>query len=197
MRILLFFAGLLTTWSVALGHARWLPGASLNVRGGTNASPGIKTGPCGGVARGTATQLTAGQTITVEWEETIEHPGRYLISFSEKNDTNFTELKRVEDTKNGSNDLPHRYSTTITVPNVNCTACTMQLIQVMTENPAAPRNYYSCADIAITGANPNITTTTTTTKPGTSSGDGAIDDSGGTSATTTKSGQSTTQTTCP
>ena len=35
------------------------------------------------------------------------------------------------------------------MPNTPCTTCALQVIQVMTENPAMPSLYYSCADIVI------------------------------------------------
>ncbi len=139
--------GLLVLPNFAFAHARLLPGGSLPPR---NTNAGLKTGPCGGVARTLAPKsFVAGQDITVEWEETVNHPGRFEFYFSEAGDTNFQLLKSVPDTQD-SGDPPHRYSTSLTLPNLTCTACTIQMIQVMTENPALPRNYYSCADIQLT-----------------------------------------------
>lgn len=112
----------------------------------------IKVGPCGNVARiSTPATLTAGQTITVNWVETINHPGRFEFYFSTGNDANFVLLKTVTDTQD-SGALPHSYSTTLTLPNTTCSACTLQMIQVMTENPTSPSNYYSCADIVLQAA---------------------------------------------
>lgn len=116
-------------------------------------SAGLKTGPCGGVPRtSNAREFEPGQTITVEWEETINHPGRFEFYFSQANDSGFSLMKTVNDGQDGSADLPHQYSTTITLPRTPCDACTLQMIQVMTENPSNPSYYYSCADIRIRGA---------------------------------------------
>ncbi len=149
----------------ASSHARLRNGVVIP----RSTNPGLKTAPCGGVARtATSAQLVAGQTITVTWEETIQHPGRFEFYFSPAGDANFVLLKSVPDTQDGTNDLPHQYSTTITLPSTPCTACTLQMIQVMTENPAAPSLYFSCADIQIlsaTGPTPVPTPTPTQAPP--------------------------------
>lgn len=126
----------------------------------TNA--GLKTGPCGGIARGSAAkQLTKGSTVTVEWIEVVDHPGRFEFYFSPSGDQNFQLLKTVVDTQNTS--IPsggnHSYSTTLTLPNQTCSSCTLQMIQVMTENPQSPSLYYSCADIALIDGTPTATPT--------------------------------------
>lgn len=129
-----------------LAHARLRPAGNLPPRS-TNA--GIKTGPCGGLPRSAnPTVLQKGSTITVSWEETINHPGRFEFYFSLAGDTGWQLLKSVPDDQNGGG-LPHQFSTTLTLPDVDCTGCTIQMIQVMTENPASPSLYYSCADIVL------------------------------------------------
>ena len=67
------------------------------------------------------------------------------------NDSGFeqNQLKQVIDTKDGTNDLPHEYTAQVQIPDMNCDTCTIQMIQSMEENPAAPNYYYSCADIKI------------------------------------------------
>lgn len=148
---------------VALGHARLVAPAP------RNAGSGIKTGPCGNIPRTTTpTVLVAGSQLTVRWEETINHPGRYYISFSPSGDQGFDQnrLATVVDTQDtaigtGPN---HQYSSVITVPNTPCTDCTLQLIQSMEENPQAPSLYYSCADIQIISqAGPPAATQSTST----------------------------------
>lgn len=141
---------------LAFGHARLIEPAP------RNAGSGIKTGPCGNIPRTNNPRvLVAGSQLTVRWEETINHPGRYYISFSASGDQGFEQnrLATVVDTQ----DMPigtgpnHQYQTVITVPNTPCTNCTLQMIQSMEENPQAPTFYYSCADIQIvsqTGADP-------------------------------------------
>lgn len=132
--------------SEAFAHARLLGDGTTPPR---NSNAGLKTGPCGGVARtNSSTTLRAGDTLVLQWEEIIDHPGRFEFYISEQGDQNFKLIKTVEDTQNNKM-VPHSYTTTITVPNTPCSACTLQMIQVMTENPANPRNYYSCADIEI------------------------------------------------
>lgn len=114
---------------------------------------GLKTGPCGNVPRTNISALLApGQTVDVEWEETIDHPGSFKFSFSSANDLGFETnlLKEIPDTQN-SGPLPHLHKTSITLPNVTCSACTFQLIQVMTDS-TPPTFYYSCADIQLVAA---------------------------------------------
>ena len=132
--------------SIGWSHARLLSPAPRN----NNA--GIKTGPCGGLARtATPTVVQGGALLTVQWEETVNHPGRYIFSLSQANDTGFAQniLATVIDVQNAGVPLPHRYQTQIMLPNIDCPTCTLQMIQSMEENPAAPTYYYSCADINI------------------------------------------------
>ncbi len=149
MKILIILSILFS--SNAFSHARLRADGITPPR---NNNAGLKTGPCGGVARtNSSVTLTAGSTITLTWEEVVQHPGSYEFSISLANDQNFVRLKVVPDTQDNGNDLPHQYSTTLDIPNVVCDACTLQMIQVMTENPNNPRNYYSCADIKIVAGN--------------------------------------------
>ncbi len=153
---LILFAS--TVW----GHARFSLTGTTPPR---NNSTGLKTGPCGGLPRtASPVVLQAGATLQLQWEEVVDHPGRFEFYFSAANDEQFQLLKTVADTQN-SGALPHTYTATITVPTTNCTACTLQMIQVMTENPASPRNYYSCADIQIQGGAPAPTPTPTPVGP--------------------------------
>lgn len=137
-------------------HARWTLNGAVVPR---STNSGIKSGPCGGLAR-TATPkiFQAGSNLTVQWEETINHPGRFEIYFSPAADASFTLLKSVTDIQDDGN-TPHSYSTSITLPNTACTDCTLQLIQVMTENPSSPTLYYSCADIQLTSGSASPTPT--------------------------------------
>lgn len=129
-------------------HARLLPGGNTPPRSGdTN----LKTGPCGGIPKTTpVASFNSGQTITLQWEETINHPGYFDFFISSDNDQTFTHLKRVEDDQNNRETLPHRYETTLELPTgLICDNCTIQMIQQMTENPSNPRPYFSCSDIEI------------------------------------------------
>jgi len=127
--------------SLAMGHARL---ADTNIVAPRNNDPGIKVGPCGGVAIVNSNQsFNGGQTITINWIETINHPGNYFIEVSAGGDTGWIRVKTVADNQD-NNVLPHAFSTTIDVPNLSCTTCSMRLIQEMTDR-AMPTYYYSCS----------------------------------------------------
>lgn len=140
------------------GHTRIKPGSTLTPR---SASSGEKTGPCGATTPtidvSKRTSLTPGQKFTVFWEETIQHPGYFRIAFSPDGQTGFDQnvlLNNIADNQNGLVNYIdpatyHQFSATITIPSKLCETCSLQVIQVMTENPAMPSNYYSCADIRI------------------------------------------------
>lgn len=122
-----------------------------------------KAGPCG---RGSLDQRTTnvsvfrpGQTITVTWQETINHPGHYRIAF-DPNGTRFTDPASFTDVAprmhvlvdNIADKAGGAYSQQVTLPNVECTNCTLQLIQVMTDKPPYGDGndiYYQCADIVL------------------------------------------------
>lgn len=127
---------------------------------------GQKTGPCGsGTATGTVTEVQAGSTLTVQWTETINHPGHYRIALDPDggddglvdptSETDFYTndhvlLDQIADKSGGA------YSADVTIPGTNCEKCTLQLVQVMTDKlPWGPTNgddlYYWCADIRIVG----------------------------------------------
>ncbi|MEK6555618.1 MAG: SCE4755 family polysaccharide monooxygenase-like protein [Bdellovibrionota bacterium] len=137
--------------TLTFAHTRLKPSTGILPR---STNSGIKSGPCGNLpASLNPPLLTGGQQLLVTWEETIEHPGRYEIYFSQANDSNFTLLATIPDVQGGA--MPHQYSTTVTLPDVNCDNCTLQLIQVMTENPANPSLYYSCSDMKLIASSPN------------------------------------------
>ena len=141
---------------LALGHTRIKPGSSLEPRSDNS---GIKSGPCGSdpqMAFEDRTVLTPGETITVEWEETIYHPGNFRWAFSPGNTNAFDDNILVDDIPSDGGPGPtlgdpaswNQFSTQITVPDVECDDCVIQLIQVMTDrNP--PTLYFSCADVRI------------------------------------------------
>jgi hypothetical protein len=114
-------------------------------------SSGLKTGPCGGLPHSAnPTVVQGGQSLSVSWQETVNHPGRFLFALSTANDSNFQQNPLATVVDNQDNGLvPHNYTTTLQIPNMNCDNCTIQMIQSMEENPNAPTYYYSCADIKI------------------------------------------------
>lgn len=116
-------------------------------------SDGLKSGPCGNVTRTTSPMSVApGESITVTWLETVDHPGYYRIALSPDSDDGFDDNVLADDiTDVDCPSTPCSYTQEVTIPaNPPCTDCTLQLIQFMgTAAPYSP--YFSCADLEITG----------------------------------------------
>ncbi|WP_428265397.1 SCE4755 family polysaccharide monooxygenase-like protein [Haliangium sp.] len=125
-----------------------------------------KAGPCGGCndRSSTVTVYEPGQTITVRWRETINHPGHYRIAFDDDGQDDFQDPTGFDDIQDppvlpvlldgilDPSDGTGPREATVTLPNVECENCTLQLIQVMTDKgPTYGDNdlYYQCADIAL------------------------------------------------
>jgi len=123
----------------------------------------IKIGPCGDATTprsSSPTVLEPGATITVAWQETIGHPGHYRISFDEDGQ-DFTVPLDFNDTSQSENVLVDMiadvsgttvYHQEITLPDVECESCTLQLIQMMTDKPPYGDGndlYFQCADLAL------------------------------------------------
>lgn len=141
---------------VAAAHARWDPAGIVKPR---NADANLKGDPCGAVPRTTTPATFApGQTIEVTFQETVNHPGHFRIAFSPANDQGFNSnilLDNIPDTMGPETPTPHLYRSVITLPMQPCDACSLQLIQVMTDSNT---NYYSCSDIKLaTGSSPTPT----------------------------------------
>jgi MYXO-CTERM domain-containing protein len=120
-----------------------------------------KIGPCGadGSTRGPALTYQPGETITVEWDESVDHPGHYRIAFNmdgqefeipglPTDDFPETLVNQIADKEGGL------YSQDITFPDAECDNCTLQLIQVMTTNVPYNSFYFQCADIVLSNAAP-------------------------------------------
>lgn len=142
---------------------------------------GQKDAPCGvaGSQHGEngVTVFAPGQTITVTWDEIIQHDSYYRISFDSDGDDGFTELmmldaaglSRADDTsvdmKNATevgldatgtgillfvddgNMMTESFSVEVTLPDIECENCTLQLIQFMYGRQDA--YYHQCADLAL------------------------------------------------
>jgi hypothetical protein len=128
-----------------------------------------KAGPCGAAdaPRGdTVATFAPGQTITVRWRETINHPAHYRIAFDADGDDDFADpldfmdfsgnptvlLDAIADRDGGE------YSAEVTLPDVTCERCTLQVVQVMYDKPPYGDGndlYYQCADIAVVGDVPD------------------------------------------
>jgi MYXO-CTERM domain-containing protein len=136
-----------------------------------------KAGPCGtnastpGTPTNAITTFKPGETITVEWAETIPHPGHFRIAVARDR----SELMDPDIEFDGScnyapgsvgteppvypvlldnlypRDNPgfgESFTQEVTLPDMECEKCTLQVIQWMTEH-APSCIYYHCADIAI------------------------------------------------
>jgi hypothetical protein len=132
----------------------------------TSGSP-QKVGPCGLAGRANVTEFTPGETITVRFNETIDHPSHFRIAFNPNGDA-FPDPRSVDDKSGGplvlfdgiTDEEESEQQIGVTFPNVECGSCTLQLIQVMYDkggNGFGGRNaqggnddiYYSCADIVL------------------------------------------------
>lgn len=128
-----------------------------------------KSGPCGCFFNGapedptedvtplacpgqfTVTELEPGQTITVVFEETVNHNGDFRLSFSDLTPAQVTKAE-MDLAANVLYDEPDAVAggtvmATVTLPDVECNPCTLQLRQFM-EGASTPY-YYSCAALRL------------------------------------------------
>lgn len=127
-----------------------------------------KAGPCGERPecrdRGaTVAVFEPGQTITIRWNEFIGHPSHYRIAFDEDGDDAFVDPVTEDDIVtppvlpvllDGILDMTGTgpREATVTLPDIECETCTLQLIQVMKDKPPFGNGddiYYQCADISL------------------------------------------------
>jgi len=143
-----------------------------------------KAGPCGaaGSRRGTrVTTFAPGATITVEWDETVDHPGHYRIAFDDDGDDVFVNPNNPNDNfpftlkEPIADKVGGHYTQQITLPTTPCASCTLQLMQIMTTQVPYNSFYYQCADIAIAAPGDPV-------DPGDPGGPTASGDGGGCSA---------------
>ncbi len=140
---------------------------------------------CGVTGQGrNASRVTVfqpGETITVSWMETINHPGHFRIAFQPDGDTfgippvgpgafpnNFPVIAQSQ---TGMTDatgamilmdfIPDGTSSAqVTLPSIECDNCTLQFIQLMTDKkpytiePDSDDIYFNCADITLSGSAP-------------------------------------------
>jgi hypothetical protein len=130
---------------------------------------GVEATPCGsGTKTNAVMNVTGGSSLTVNWHETINHDGHYRIGLS-ANESDFTVPMDLTipsqpwpswDLMDGIPDVgasAGTYSKTITVPDMSCPHCVLQVVQIasLTSNGGGNTggyytNYYSCADLNIT-----------------------------------------------
>jgi hypothetical protein len=141
-----------------------------------NSPAQIKEGPCGDSPDSRSENIhtfESGSTITITWDEFVPHPGHYRIAFDEDGD-DFPEPAAYDDffpaTEAGTTILHDNlfshtdadidagfdpiFSFDVTLPDVECDNCTLQLIQMMTDKPPYTVGgndiYYNCLDVVLT-----------------------------------------------
>lgn len=108
--------------------------------------------PCGGIERtGDPAIFEPGEEITVEWAVQASHGGSFEIAFSEAGDSNFEVLTEFPDDQGNGN-----RSANVSLPDIECTDCTLQLVQV---NDAGYPLYHSCADLRLVSSGSGCSTT--------------------------------------
>jgi hypothetical protein len=165
---------LLAIASTAYGHARLMNPAPRDNQDGYKDPPRAPPGtgaPCGitEAASQPHTTLTPGASLNVTWEETVDHPGCFVIDFAEANDANFQILGRKSHANPpapSGNPATRKYSQMVTLPTTPCPKCTLRLRQLMLTSNVSEANlqtgcppatipsgatYYSCANIVLGG----------------------------------------------
>lgn len=144
-----------------------------------------KAGPCGvgpdDIRGPNVTTFKPGETITVVFDEHVDHPGHFRVSFDDDGHDGFLDPQSYTDfytndlvlldeiaDKNGG-----IYEVEVTLPDIECDNCTLQVLQVMTDKPPfGPGGgvdfYWQCADIRLEG---ELAGTTTTGEPDTTTAD--------------------------
>lgn len=152
-------AAVLALPSLASAHTKLLDPAPLTE------NDNAKSGPCGcyfGAPETPAedqtpeecpgtfaiTEVTVGQQIQVAWLETVNHDGAFRLAISGKP---IDQLKKADadgavvyDQPDNNTDTATPLTTTITIPDVPCESCALQLRQDM-----GGTFYYSCAALKI------------------------------------------------
>lgn len=132
---------------------------------------GYKDGSACGVAFSATQPMTsyvAGQTLDVQWLETVDHFGCFLVEFSPGADQDFQILGRRSHSNPpppvaATSDQPRHWNMSVTLPATPCSACTLRLRQLMLDadvtadacsaDSAAPGSVYTtCANIALSDA---------------------------------------------
>jgi len=142
----------------------------------------IKSRHCGvtGSARAHVYTALPGSTLHVVWDEFVPHPGYFRVSFNQNGDTfrippvpagggypteNLTGM--MDPGGSGSliiaDQIAHpALSLDVTLPDVECASCTLQVIQMMTDKPPYTIDtgsndiYFQCVDLVLTRSAPMI-----------------------------------------
>jgi hypothetical protein len=114
------------------------------------------------------TTFAPGDTITVRFDEYVGHSGRYRIAFDPDGADldHFNENILLDEPDPGGNvgnmGQGSMWEFDVTLPNMTCDNCTLQLIQVMDGNTVDPvlnpvdrgGTYFQCADIRLVAGTP-------------------------------------------
>jgi len=134
--------------------------------------------PCGPTtASNVVTSVQGGHAITLALDETVMHPGWYRVALSINSRSELPADPAVTTNAAGnstgatfmdppmfpvladhifnhtSGTVPIHYTMSLTLPNVTCTKCTLQVIEFMNmhgSNPGGGYFYHHCADLKIT-----------------------------------------------
>lgn len=115
-----------------------------------------------------ATTFAPGETITVQFDEYVAHAGRFRIAFdpdgADLNEFNQNILLDVPDPAGNTGNIGQGslWQFQVTLPDMTCDNCTLQLIQVMDGNTTDPvpdpvlrgGTYFQCADIVLAEGTP-------------------------------------------
>jgi hypothetical protein len=174
----LFFG--LATWGLgprrAGAHFRLIAPANWMAQS-TDGSP-QKTGPCGNEGPQTPTNMTTsfrpGDTVTIQLEETVFHPGHYRVALAVNAQSELPPEPTVTAGSTACGSVPIQQNPVFPVladgmlqhtstlngqqsfqvklpTNVTCTSCTLQIIEFMSSH-GAPCFYHHCANISIQAA---------------------------------------------
>jgi MYXO-CTERM domain-containing protein len=159
-----------------------------------------------------ASTFPAGSTIKLKFEEYVGHAGRYRVAFDQDGadfeDFNANVIHDETDPNGNEGNIGDgsKWEIEVTLPNMECDNCTLQLLQVMaggTENPvdgsklATLSTYYACIDLTLTAAEGSTDdeSSDTSSEGGTSSAETSSSQASDTTATstaaTTSGGQQT------
>jgi hypothetical protein len=174
---------------------------------------GIKSCPCGSGGSNRTCNVTvdgsdpdrstdrvstfeAGSTITLRFEEFVDHVGSFRVAFdsdgADFGDFNGNILVPLVADPAGANGT--MWEIDVTLPNMTCTNCTLQLIQAMNGDmvnpvidPANVSSYYACVDLELVAPG-TLGEGDDTAEPGDEPGTGGI---GGNGADTSGGGMGT------
>jgi hypothetical protein len=135
----------------------------------------LATRPCGQRQNARSTERVSvfrpGQSIDVEWEVYVQHVSYFRIAFDVDGDDSFSARPSMpsDPTRDDPTALPagdgelilgyiedptadvERVQQRVTLPNVQCDRCTLQVIQFTYGLPLADATYHQCADIVLEG----------------------------------------------